>query len=53
MPPTFLVELPADITEVTVPKEYLVPGKDYKLEVFAIDVSGNQTLTENTFMTRE
>lgn len=51
LPPEFLVELPADITEVTVAAEYLAPGKAYKLEVFAIDVSGNQTLTENTFVT--
>jgi hypothetical protein len=51
LPPEFLVELPADITEVTVSPEYLAPGKEYKLEVFAIDVSGNQTLTENSFTT--
>jgi hypothetical protein len=52
-PPTFLVELPGDITQVTVSKEYLEPGRDYKLEVFAIEASGNQTLTENTFVTSD
>jgi hypothetical protein len=53
LPPTFLVELPGDITEVTVAEEFLAPGRDYKLEVFAIDVSGNQTLTESTFVTSD
>jgi hypothetical protein len=53
LPPEFLVELPANITEVTVSEEYLAPGKEYKLEVFAIDASGNQTLTENTFTTAD
>ncbi len=53
LPPTFLAELPADITEVTVSEEFLAPGRDYKLEIFAIDASGNQTLTENTFETMD
>lgn len=51
MPPEFVVDLPADITELTVSDEFLQPGKEYKLEVLAIDATGNQTLTELSFET--
>jgi hypothetical protein len=34
---------------VTIPSEYFDPGTEYKLEVLAIEASGNQTLTEITF----
>jgi hypothetical protein len=47
----FQVTLPASITEVTVPREYvqsLAPGQ-YPFEVLAIDVSANQSITEGTF----
>lgn len=48
----FQVTVPASITSVTVPEEYyqsLAPGT-YDFEVLAIDVSGNQTITEGTFV---
>jgi hypothetical protein len=45
----FSVELPASVTSVTVPQEYLQSGTKYKLEVQAIEASGNQTLTEVDF----
>jgi hypothetical protein len=45
----FSVDLPASVTSVTVPQEYLQPGTKYKLEVQAIEASGNQTLTEVDF----
>ena len=49
---TFQVTLPATRTEVTVPREYvesLGPG-EHPFEVLAIEVGGNQTLTEGTFV---
>jgi hypothetical protein len=45
----FSADLPASATSVTVPREYLEPGTQYKLEVQAIEASGNQTLTEVEF----
>jgi hypothetical protein len=45
----FSVELPASDNSVTIPSEYFDPGTEYKLEVLAIEASGNQTLTEITF----
>lgn len=48
------VELPADATEVPVPREFIAeglrfPGTEFKLEVIAIEDSGNKTITEGTF----
>jgi hypothetical protein len=37
---------------VSVPSEFLERGAEYKLEVQAIEASGNQTLTEITFRVR-
>jgi hypothetical protein len=45
----FSVELPASVTSVTIPQEFLESGTKYKLEVQAIEASGNQTLTEIEF----
>jgi hypothetical protein len=44
----FSVALPASVTSVTIPSEFLEPATRYKLEVQAIEASGNQTLTEIT-----
>ena len=46
----FSVDLPASVTSVTVPAEFIESGTEYKLEVQAIEASGNQTLTEIPFM---
>jgi hypothetical protein len=46
----FSVDLPASATSVTVPSEFFESGTEYKLEVQAIEASGNQTLTEITFL---
>ncbi len=49
---SFQVTLPASATSVTVPQEFvasLAPGVQ-PFEVLAIDRSGNQTLTEGTFV---
>jgi Fibronectin type III domain len=41
----FDVKLP-NVTNVTVPPEFLEPGKQYKFEVLAIEAGGNQSITE-------
>jgi hypothetical protein len=48
-PQVFSADLPATATELSVPGEFLAPGAEYKVEVVAVEVSGNQTLTELTF----
>ena len=45
----FEVELPASVTSVTIPPEYLQAGAKHKIEVQAIDRSGNQTISELEF----
>ena len=47
----FSVDLPASATRVTVPPEFLQPGTPHKFEVLAIEVSGNQTISESTLTT--
>jgi hypothetical protein len=50
----FQVTLPATSTEVTLPREFvesLAPG-EHAFEVLAIEASGNQTITEGSFVTR-
>jgi hypothetical protein len=45
----FNADLPASVNSVTIPSEFLEPGIKYKLEVQAIEKSGNQTISEITF----
>ena len=45
----FQVTLPAAVTRVTVPAEFIQASTDYKFEVLAIELSGNQTITEGSF----
>jgi hypothetical protein len=45
----FSVDLPASVTSVTVPAEFIESGTPYKLEVQAIEAGGNQTVTEIEF----
>ncbi len=47
----FSVNVPPTVTSVTVPSEFLLPGSEYKFEILAIEESGNQTITESTFVT--
>lgn len=49
----FSVDLPEGATSATVPGEFLDPDTEYKVEVLAIEVSGNQTLTEVAFTTEK
>jgi len=45
----FSADLPPTASELSVPAEFIEPGVEYKVEVMAIEASGNQTLTELTF----
>lgn len=45
----FAVDLPAEARRVTIPGEFFAASGDYKVEVLAIEASGNQTLTEVAF----
>jgi hypothetical protein len=50
----FQVTLPGTSTSVTLPPEFvasLSPG-EHPFEVLAIDASGNQTITESSFVTQ-
>ena len=49
---SFQVTLPASATQVTVPEEFYqsLASGTHDFEVLAIDVSGNQTITEGTFV---
>jgi hypothetical protein len=38
----FNADVPASVTSVTIPAEFLEPGTDYKLEVQAIEKSGTR-----------
>jgi len=46
------VDLPASVTSLTIPEEFLESRTEYGLEVLAIEASGNQTLTEIAFSVR-
>jgi hypothetical protein len=48
---SFSITLPATKTRVTVPPEFLEPGKEYPFEVLAIEAGGNQTITASSFKT--
>jgi len=45
------VHVPGTITSVPVPPEFLEASTKYKLEVLAIEASGNQTISELSFKT--
>ena len=47
------VTLAAARRRLRVPRQFLTPGEEYKLEVIAIAESGNRTLAESTFLVRE
>ncbi len=48
---TFSVFVPASVTSVTVPAEFMRPGAEYEFEVLAIEAGGNQTLSSSFFST--
>jgi hypothetical protein len=45
----FSADLPATARTMPIPSEFLEPKTKYKVEVLAIEASGNQTLTEVAF----
>jgi Fibronectin type III domain len=50
---TLSLDVPAEITSVQVPPDFLEPGTDYLFKVLAIEVGGNQTITQGVFDTAE
>jgi len=50
--PTFDVHVLPSETSLTVPSEFLEPGTRYELEVLALEISGNQTITIVHFETQ-
>ncbi len=47
------IYLPADVTEMRIPHEFLEPGTDYEWEVLAIEESGNQSINSSAFSTSD
>jgi hypothetical protein len=50
---TFSVHVPASVTSVTVPAEFMQPDADYEFEVLAIEAGGNQTIAASFFSTSD
>lgn len=46
-----LINLPASVTSLTVPPEFLLPNASYEFEVLAIEASGNSTISVGEFVT--
>jgi hypothetical protein len=51
--PIFDVHVPADRNRLSVPVEFLESDTEYELEVLALEVSGNQTITVSSFTTEQ
>lgn len=49
----FTFDMTSADSSVTLSSEVLEPGKEYKVEVLAIESSGNKTITEVGFETEE
>ena len=49
--PIFDVHVPSDRNALSVPVQFLTPNTEYELEVLALEVSGNQTITVSFFKT--
>ena len=49
----FSVVLPPDVTEMTIPEEFLDQADEFKYEVLAREESWNQTAVESCFLTEE
>jgi hypothetical protein len=48
-----LINVPPDVTELTVPPEFLLPGTSYEFEVLAIEASGNSSISVGEFDTSD
>jgi len=51
--PEASIHVRPEVTSLTIPDEFMEPGTVYGVEVIAIEVSGNQTITEHIFETEE
>lgn len=50
---TMLIDLPASVTSLKVPSEFFEQAQTlHKFEVLAIEIGGNQTITEGSFVTQ-
>jgi hypothetical protein len=49
--PTYDVHVPASVSRLSVPAEFLEPNTVYELEVLALEESGNQTISVGFFKT--
>lgn len=49
--PTYDVHVPSTVASLRVPKRFLEPDTVYELEVLALEVSGNQTISVGFFKT--
>lgn len=49
----FSAFVPATVTSMTVPPEFLAPGVDYVFEVLSIEAGRNQTISESAFSTQD
>jgi hypothetical protein len=49
--PTYDVHVPPNVHSLPVPAEFLEPGSVYELEVLALEVGGNQTISVGFFKT--
>lgn len=50
--PVLSVHVPASVTSLTVPAQFLQPNTSYELEVLVLEFSGNQTITSLFFETQ-
>jgi hypothetical protein len=48
----FDVTVSSSTTRLTLPPQFLRPGREYKIEVLSIAETGNRTIAESTFRTR-
>jgi hypothetical protein len=48
----FDVTISSSTSRLTVPPQFLRPGREYKIEILSIAESGNRTIAESTFRTR-
>jgi hypothetical protein len=49
----FDVTVSSSTDRLTVPRQFLRPGREYKIEILSIAENGNRTIAESTFRTRQ
>jgi hypothetical protein len=49
---TLSIHVPAAVDTIHLPPEFFEPGQEYQYEVLAIEVGGNQTISEGEFFTQ-